>query len=333
MVTVAAAGIDTWSPAWYVAPGSLTESALTELAVERVARGRALPDPIAGYRVGWFPGSALMWAEGHPGGDRLGCADALPIEFDRLAEALDDFGLPVPRGRSWAAWVPSGTEQYAGFAGVRRLDATADLRFESSDRGRAVLAAVAAVVRDAPRTHAELRFDAGKLQTVYMRGVGGKKVVGRWYDKGAESAGAPIGQWIRAEDQRRFVRATRRDVEELSTSYVRSKFRSRFLPLWQASRGVTVVARQDASEQLLRLVDEGMLSLPQAERLAGYLLLEPLMVDTGLGHTRATRKRRRAELRDLGVVVTDGELAAGETVELEEVLEQLLDSDVWERRG
>lgn len=333
MVAIAAAGIDTWSPAWYLDPLSHTASALAELAVDRVARGRVLPDAIAGYRVGWFPGSALMWAEGHPGGDRLGSPDDLPGELDRIAAALDEYGLPAPRGRSWAAWNGDTTTQFAGFAGVRRLDATVDLRFESSMRGRAVLAGVAAVVRDAPRTHAELRYDAGKLQTVYMRGIAGKKVLGRWYDKGVEATAAPIGKWLRAEDQRRFVRATRRDVEELSTSYVRSKFRSRFLPLWQASQGVTVVARQDASEQLLRLVDEGALSLTQAEKLAGYLLLEPAAEATGIAHSRATRMRRRADLRDLGLVVSDGDLEVTDPIDLEDVLEQLLETDVWDHRG
>jgi hypothetical protein len=333
---VTAAGVDTASPAWYVDEASHTASVLGELATERAQRARLLPDAIGGCRVGWFPSSGLMFAEGHPAGDgALAPPDGLSGWLDGLVDDLDSFGLPAPRGRSWDAWTPGGGDRFAGFAGFRRLDATANIAFDSSAEGRAVLAGVAGVVRDAPRTHAELRFEAGKLQTVYLRGLGGRKVVGRWYDKGIESRSAPIGQLLRAEDQRRFVKATRRDVDELTTPYVREKFRARFRPLWQASKGVTVGSVDRSIDKLRRLVEDGTITAAQAQRLAGAVVFDPVWDELPVEcrPSRRTRFRHRAELREAGVVVIgDQELDAVE-VELADVLEAAIDADVWERYG
>lgn len=335
-LTIEEAGVDTWSPAWYVEPYSHTARALRELAIVPTARGRLLADPIAGYRVGVTGGRdmPMMWAEGHPGGDRLALPDLLPVELDRLAVALDDFGLPAPRGASFDAWAEGPGADREGFAGIRRLDATVNIASSSTPEGLAVMAGVAAIAKEAPRTHAELRYGAnGRLQTVYFRGAGGKTILGRWYDKGVESAAAPLGQLLRAEDQRRFVKSTRRGVDELTTGYVRSKFKQRFLPLWQASKGVTVAGPFKAADKLLVMVEAGELTAAQAERLAGHLFLGELSERTGRPMvSEATRRRRRRGLRQAGVVLADGVLDEVE-VDLHDVLERALDDSVWETGG
>lgn len=59
----------------------------------------------------------------------------------------------------------------------------------------------------APRAQAEVRFakdGTGSVETVYLRGHSGVKILGRWYDKGLEAGSAPRGLLIRAEDQRRY---------------------------------------------------------------------------------------------------------------------------------
>jgi hypothetical protein len=330
MVTVDAAGIDTWSPAWYVDPESHAGRVLQELCSVPVARGRALPEAIAGHRVGWFPAAGLMWAEGHPGGDALACPDGLCGRLDGLVTELDAYGIPAPRGASWDAWVPGGQAHYAGFAGIRRLDATVNIRTGGTAEGQAILAAVAAIARQAPRTHTELRFDAGKLQTVYFRGMGGKKVLGRWYDKGTEALLAPAGQLLRAEDQRRFVKQSRRDVEELTSGYVRDKFAQRFRPLWQASGGMTVGGETAIGGRLAQLVETGQVSPREAELLVGYIGCERHGIPAA---SRRTHFRRRAQLRELGLVPADGVLDHDVEIDMQAVMAQVLDSDAWGHVG
>jgi hypothetical protein len=43
-----------------------------------------VPGHVAGHRLGWFPESALVFAEGHPAAGDLGCADDLPDVLERL---------------------------------------------------------------------------------------------------------------------------------------------------------------------------------------------------------------------------------------------------------
>lgn len=78
------------------------------------------------------------------------------------------------------------------------------------------------------------------METVELKDRGGRKTLGRLYDKGAASGQAERGRLIRPERQDRFARVARRDVTELTVAYVRERFQRRFLPLWKASKGVTV---------------------------------------------------------------------------------------------
>jgi len=346
---VAQAGVDTWSPAWYVEEGSRGERAMRALASVPSKMGlRLVPESVAGHRLGWYPARGLVVAEGHPGGERLGSPDDLPAVLLGLEEAIGDYGVPLPtfqdRKRFSVEDGPNFSGEYVhrrGFAGIRRLDATADLRFESRSEGQAVLNGVAGIAR--LRQKAEIWYDRGDVQTVYF--LGGKRKLGRWYDKGVESGSAPRGRLIRPEDQRRYVSGTRRDVEELTTAYVRQKFQQRFMPLWKASKGVVVAGTDGLTERVLDLLEADEISVRQAERMAGYLALRSHMLQRerrgldedgeplpSLGHKRSTAYAREGELLEHGLVPAD-ESGTEVTVDLHEVLEQVLESDAWERRG
>ncbi len=243
--------------------------------------------------------------------------------------------MPVPPG-SYRPWdvdldLPGVIEDHEfepGFAGLRRVDSTVDLGVQSRGEGLAILAGVAAVATSAPRAQAEVRYakdGTGSVETVYLRGYSGVKVLGRWYDKGLESGFASRGTMIRAEDQRRFPKGHRRWPGEMTSQYVRSKFQQRFFTLWQATKGVTVAGHVVLADKLAELVDGGELTARQAEGLAGYLVL----AKRGVTVSRASTYRRRAKLRELGLVVADGALEEVE-VDLHQVLDRALDGAVWE---
>jgi hypothetical protein len=295
-----------------------------------------LEHSVEGHRVGWFPGSGLAFAEGHPGGDRLGCPDDLPEVLCALERALWDRDIPVEPRRSRSVWdgpcgpqKRQGGHRSTGFAGVRRLDVTCDLDFAAGAEGLAVLAGVAAL--NLPRMQTAVRRQAGGrfIETVAFHGSGGRKLLGRWYDKGVESGLAARGRLVRPEDQRRFTSDSRRATEELDTVYVRELFRQRFLPLWRAAKGVTVAGRMVLAAKVAELVEEGSLSAEQAEKLVGYLVLQQADCWSG---ARATRYRREALLRDNGLVLADGVMQEVE-VDLHSVLEEALESDLWGSEG
>lgn len=329
-VTIAQAGVDTWSPSWYVDRDSPAADWLRERATVGAARGRLLPEAIGGHRVGWVPASGLLYAEGHPGGDGLGSPDGLAAALQALELALHERGVPVPVGRAGSDLYG---QRFEGFAGVRRLDSTADLAVRSRAEGVAIMAGVAAVARDAPRMQAVVRFarDGRQVETVEFKGHGGRNTLGRWYDKGRESGTAAAGRLLRPEDQRRFVKETRRGVEELTTAYVRGKFVQRFAPLWRASKGVTVGGPVILAERLAQLVEAEELTRREARNVAGEMLLG-LVEGPGLEVSRWTRQRHAARLRDLGLVLGDSVLDEVE-VDLSDVLEAALDSDAWGAEG
>ena len=95
-----------------------------------------------------------------------------------------------------------------------------------------MLAGVAAVATTAPRSQAEVRFakdGSGAVETVYVRGYSGVKILGRWYDKGLEAGWAPRGERVRAEDQRRYPKGHRRGIHELEAAYVKEQVPAAFL--------------------------------------------------------------------------------------------------------
>lgn len=325
MVKVRAAGIDTWSPCWYVDEGSASEHAMDALATQRTRRGMLVPDEISGHRIGWHPTQRLIYAEGHPDADRLGRPAELPMKLNALVRYMADVGIPLPKGNHSASEWP-GCAPRAGFAGVRRLDSTVDLDAETPAVGLALMAAMAAI---APMRGLEgiVRF-AGEgryprpVQSIAWEGRRGR--VARVYDKGIESNLAPRGMMPRLESQQRWPNGHRRDPAELSSEYVRGLFVKRFAPLWQASKGIKVVSPLALVDEINDRIDRGELTPAQGEQLLGAHLLR--------GYNSRTRQRRRALVRHTGLVVNGGALEEVE-VNVADVLEQVLDTDAWDRQG
>lgn len=315
------AGIDTWSPAWYLDEDDRTFAAVCELATGPAKRGRVIPEKIGGHTIGVFPGQRLVYAEGHPGGDRLGSPDALPEVLCGLEAALRDYGLPMPERRPLGG-LSTDSGPRPGRAGVRRCDTTLDLSYDTASEGLAVLAGVAALMgHQVHRSH-----DLRHVETAYLKGHSGKRTLGRFYDKGVESGLAPRGRLIRPEDQRRWTRETRRDAEELTTAYVRDAFVRRFVPLWRATKGVvTVSGPLTVASKMADLMAEGEVSPREARIIVGDLVLG--LVDAPASSGRS-RRRHRARARELGLVVGDGVLDEVE-VDLHDVMEEVLETDAW----
>jgi hypothetical protein len=325
--TVRAAGIDTASLCWYAVEGDRAHRAMTALATVPAARSKLIAAPIAGQRVGWFPDSGLIFSEGHPSPDGLASADALPALRDRVEDGLAAIGVPLdPRRtvRRWNADLPQCSDRRAGFAGVRRLDATCDLAFASPVHGLAALTGVAALTP--PRVKMNVWRESGgrRIETVALHGLAGGQLLGRWYDKGVEAGTARRGTLLRPEDQRRYKAHARLPVEAMTGEYVRSNFHGRFVPLWKASKGIIVGTPIQLAGRLAELQDEEALTPGQAKAVAGHLVLE------AAGAQRQTvrqRRRDRALARRHGLVLADGEETC--EVPIESVLEACLDAEGW----
>lgn len=318
---ICAAGVDTWSATWYLDPHSSAGRKMAALATIPSKQGASLiPEKIAGYRVGWYLDHGLVFADGHPGGDRLGAPEGLPAALRDLEVAMLTAQVPIDtRERPF----DSLGRQSSGRAGIRRLDVTCDLAFEEGAEGLAVLAGVAGLLRDSPGKCDVFFGERGAVETVYLRGAAGRKVLGRWYDKGVESNTAARGKLIRPEDQNRWPKASRRHVEELTAPYVRDRFRSRFRTLYSATKGVTVGGPRVLADKLVAAVERGDITAARAEHLAGYLLL-----GDRLQRPARTRRRLRAQARVHGLVLADGVMQEVE-VDLHDVLDQVMETELW----
>lgn len=324
-----AAGIDTWSVCWYVEDDSPACRAMEHLATDPAPRSQLLPERVVGHRVGWFPGNRMVFAEGHPQEDALAPASCLPDVVDKLCAEMADRGVILDRRRVPGGF-PGRKKPPVGFGGVRRLDSTVDLAFDDPAEGLAALAGVAAL--PLPRVKTQIIREVGgkRVETVYFRGSAGKRVLARWYDKGIESGSAGRGLYVRPEDQRRFVKDARLDVEALASStFVRDAFVRRFEPLWRAAKGVKVGGVMELAQRLAELQDEGIVSPSEAKRLAGHLVLDAAEAQR---QSRAQCYRDRADARKHGLVLADGVLDEVE-VDLGQVLERAMDSEAWGCEG
>jgi hypothetical protein len=304
---LAAVGVDTWSPCWYAEPGSALWRAIQALATQRTRFACLLPDSIGGYRVGWFPESNLVFAEGRPHGDRLVGASDLSGAMRRLRRSLADFGLPV-------AGVAS--------AGLRRLDVAADFWTGSSAEGLALLECVGTAALGSGKV-AVYRSERC-IESVLVKTRAGR-TRGRLYDKGAQSGRAPRGHWLRFEAQWRFPRGARPRLEVVDGSVLRDHFWRRFEALWQASGGHRLGGLPAVAERIEWAVASGQLLPSRARSIAGYLLLSAAGIPQG---ARRTTYELERECRQLGLAVSL--LAERErSVDVASVLEECFVVDRW----
>jgi hypothetical protein len=323
-VRLAGAGVDTWSPSWWVDPASPAARWFQANAMES-KRGWMLPDPLCEHRVGMFA-SGLIWAEGHPRPGGLAGARELVGAYDQLCHELIKVGVPLPVGHYRV--LRDGT-RVPGAAGLRRLDVTADVAFPSRLHGQTYMSALQAVVSQRGRSspHGGL----GLWETVELRTRTGRQLTGRVYDKGLESTTAPPFRLLRFEDQGRFRVADRRPVAAVDAAYLRERFRRRFRFLSDAGRqtGVITVAEPTVlCARIFELLREGAISRAQAERMAGTVMLEFVGSGEVIGE-RTTAWRRRQELIEHGIVRDTGELHAPMEVRLDEPADLCAPLAIW----
>lgn len=277
--TVKEVGIDTWRLTRYLDDD--------ELAVAK----NSCPGPVSdqkvhGHRWGVITGARMLWIEGHPAVERLCPPPDLPDSQARVLEHLDTLGVPI------------GTD-----GGVGRLDVTATLRFDQPEEGAALLQAMAMV--DVPRRKPAVF--GRPPETVYWMAPQGKRMLERIYCKGTEaakrgdhSAIAPYGQHVRFEAQVRYDRAARMKADVLAEHppIPAETFKRRFGPVALSSEGLTAATAQVISDRLVDDVESGRLAARTAETLIGYL-----QAGERLPFSAATHRRRRRELRKLGLVL------------------------------
>jgi len=307
-VGVLAAGVDTLKLVSYVGDDRSVR-AIEGLGTRSAAGGaRQVMAAIPDARVFFYPATSLLGIEGHPGGEgALASGDDLAGWAEDVRELLYEQGLRLDDRLM-----------------VARCDAAVNVSTVPAD-GAAILAGAAAVVP--PRLKVDTWRSRAGLETVYYARPGGSKVA-RLYDWGVahDPRGIPRHTNLRAEDQRRADRPSRReDVRHLSTESVRHAFRERFGALAKATEGVTVASVPVLIDKLGVLVEQGGMTWAQAERAIGYVML------TRSGAAPVSRKttwRRQTELRELGLVVAEGELAPVE-VNLGEVYERIAEEGAW----
>jgi len=98
----------------------------------------------------------------------------------------------------------------------------------------------------------------------------------------------------------------------------------RFVRLWRSAKGVRVASLPVLAKAVADKVGAGEVGLAHAERLVGFLACE----SAGLHYARRTYYRRKAQLREHGLVMADAFFEPLE-VDLGAVLEAALDSDAW----
>lgn len=304
---VTEAGVDTWRPVFR------TSFSVDEGVWRRIGQGGSfLREDVPDYKLQWFPEYGVLCAEGHPNHDGLCAPWQLEAAYQGLLDSLEEYGVARP----------------TRFLGLGRLDSTVTQRFGDGREGLAALMGIAAL--DVPACKPKV---IGKPpETVYFvheRGRG--RVLGRAYDKGLESGTAERGELVRLEDQRRWQSSARPQRDRFHAGFVRDRFESRFKALYRSAKGVKVAALPVLARTLADRVRAGDLTHREMERLGGFILAE-LGGGARASYPARTYKRRKAELRDHGLVVADAFFAPVE-VELDAVLERALETPLWGASG
>ena len=307
------AGVDTFRVATYLGDERSLRALRQPGLTTRPARGGALlvgPQdgvcwPLPATRALFYPSTSLLAVEGHPSGEAgvLAAPDDVPSWCDELREALHLHGVRVDDR-----------------LGVARCDAAVTIETQPAE-GRALLAGVAALVP--ARAKLETFRSAAAIETVYHVSDRVRKLA-RVYDSGRAYETADPLTRLRAEDQRRSDRPARRvDARTVTTANVRQAFSDRWDVLRRA-RGVTVATVPVVVDKLGVAVETGATSYARAEQALGYTLLSRSGVDV----PERTARRRRALLRELGVVLLEGELEPVE-VDVASTFDAMCDEAVW----
>ncbi len=280
---VAATGLDTFSPCWYAQPGSPLARAMSGLATVRSSFAALLPEAVEGCRVGWFPDSGLVFAEGRLGGEGLLPAPAVAKRMERLEGSLGDLGIGV---------------KGVGSGGLRRLDVAVDLWMDSAVEGLGLLECLASSSLGGGKMCSS-RGERGVASVLIKSRAG--RTLARIYDKGAQGGAAPRGRWLRLEAQWRFPRGSRIELNALDTEVLRELFRRRFELLWQAAGGFSVGGLGSVTQRIEEAVKTGQLEPSRARSVAGYLVLRSVGVPQGAARTCYELER---ECRELGLSVS-----------------------------
>lgn len=275
----------------------------------------AIPDKgkLGHYDLLPFRSNSCFVLDGHPTPGKLANGRDL---YDALDEAC--------------SLVTEHIGPHTTFEGPSRVDSTANLPMESAAEGVALLTGCAALIDSLPGVKPEV---IGKpAETVYWlskRGRGAK--LARGYEASAMHPELAAERWevIRFEDQRKLRNGRRPLTQDLiDPAYYRSRWRDRFEPLWQHSKGVKVLSASELPRRAKDLIRSGAMTYRQAERAVGFAVLS----EVGEAPSRSRAYERRALLRDHGLVLADDFYEPVE-VELADVLERALDSPAWGAYG
>jgi hypothetical protein len=301
-----AAGIDTWSVCWRGEAGSELLGSVRALATVQAGRAYLVPEKVGDHRVGWFPESGLVFAEGHPAGDELCRAQDLQPVFRHLLNEMVKIGIAIDGNRP---------------AHVRRLDVAADVWMKSPSIGLGLLECVGGLRGGNGKV---VSYRAGShVQTVVLKSRAGRSK-GRIYDKGGLRGGT-AGGLIRFEGQWRFGNGHRPESEELDGYFLRERFKRRFGHL-RGEWGFEAGSPYAIANRLGAAVASGRLRPSRARSVAGYLLLSAAGVDQGAPRTRSDLER---ESRDLGLSLSLLAEQPLRQVDVGGIVEECLSANLW----
>jgi hypothetical protein len=294
------AGVDTWKLLFTPADHRSVDAAID------FTRGRRTV--VANHMIGYVAEHQVIWLEGHPASkNRLARGAELPQAANCLRESLAAIGIRT-----------------IGPARVSRLDATVTQRFAEPLEGCAVLTGMARL--DVPRCKPVVR--GRPVETVELMNKNrGRRILARSYDWGLHRNAERRGTIVRMESQDRFPRDQQSSAEDLAPGFARKRFRRRFESIWQASKGITVAGLPIIANTVIERLRRGEISAAQCERALGYLMTERAGVAEER-YSRASLYRRRAEVRELGLVLAD-DFMEPVSVDISAVIEQALETEHW----
>lgn len=304
-IQVVAAGIDTWSFCWYVERDSELATTMRRNATRPISRCWQLPQAIGGYRVGWFPDSGLLFAEGRARPDGLCAAPQVSDAVEDLRTALEASGIgPVPLSD----------------LRLRRLDIAVDLRSAACVDGLSILRQAAATEGGKVGVYR----DEHCVETVVLMTPSGRTKA-RIYDKGRQTRTDQRGRWLRFEAQWMFSRGSRPLPSALGPDDLRERFASRFKIYWGSPPRAVPPGSDPIIHRVAEAIERGELLPSRARSLVGYLYLTEAGLMQGARRTVAELEHECRE-HGLSFEVSEGD---GEPLNLRQVFEECLKLDVW----